>query len=323
VEGVLIMVIHKNRIRYDIESVRSFVNLNSDCELLDDNYIKNTVAMNFKCGCGNVFKTTFAKFKNRNKRQCNSCGYKLRNKETRLTIKQVKSFVEKNSDCKLISEGYVESNSPLKFQCGCGNEYTTSFAKFKHRNQRQCILCSTEERVSKRRKTHDEFVNEIKDMYDNDYEILSEYKNDFTKVRVRHNKCGHKYKVTPSNILRYRRCPKCMSSKGEKFINRWLRMNRLEFQTEYSFPNLTSRKGRVLRFDFAVFEKGELKTLIEYDGGHHFKHVEGWQTKEQFKTVQRHDKLKNHYCKDNNIELLRIPHWKFDKLNEVLKNALL
>lgn len=43
---------------------------------------------------------------------------------------------------------------------------------------------------------------------------------------------------------------------------------------------------------------------------------------ENFKTVQYHDAIKNKYCEDNNIKLLRIPYWDFDNIEEILKKEL-
>ena len=61
-----------------------------------------------------------------------------------------------------------------------------------------------------------------------------------------------------------------------------------------------------LPFDVAVFnDEFDLHYLIEYDGEQHF-HQKGnqWSQKEQHK----HDLIKNKYCFDNNIPLIRIPY---------------
>ena len=43
---------------------------------------------------------------------------------------------------------------------------------------------------------------------------------------------------------------------------------------------------------------------------------------EYFKYVQYHDKIKNEYCKNNGILLLRIPYYKFQNIKEELNNFL-
>lgn len=82
-----------------IEEVKKFVEENSECELLSKEYIGNSTKMQFKCKCGNEFETTFSKFKERNKRQCNSCGIKIR------VNKRIKSTKEVKQICR--QKGYI------------------------------------------------------------------------------------------------------------------------------------------------------------------------------------------------------------------------
>ena len=60
---------------------------------------------------------------------------------------------------------------------------------------------------------------------------------------------------------------------------------------------------------------------IEFDGMQHFKIKEYWGGKKEFLEQQKRDHIKTNYCKDNNINLLRI---KYDenieeRLNSILK----
>ena len=43
---------------------------------------------------------------------------------------------------------------------------------------------------------------------------------------------------------------------------------------------------------------------------------------EIFKEGQIRDQIKNKYCKDNNITLIRIPYWDFDNIENILKEHL-
>lgn len=70
------------------------------------------------------------------------------------------------------------------------------------------------------------------------------------------------------------------------------------------------RNIRPLPFDFAVFKDEKLWLLIEYDGEQHFKPKFG--TENLIKT-QKNDRLKNDFCRDNNINLIRIPYKRFYK----------
>lgn len=67
-----------------------------------------------------------------------------------------------------------------------------------------------------RKKTNEEFLKEVNDLVGNEYSILSKYINSKTHVEIKHNKCGHVYKVTPTNFLHGKRCPICMRKQSDK-----------------------------------------------------------------------------------------------------------
>ena len=61
----------------------------------------------------------------------------------------------------------------------------------------------------------------------------------------------------------------------------------------------------MLPFDFYI---PKYNLIIEYDGFHHFYPVNGGGGEEKFKLTQENDAIKNKYCKENDITLLRIPY---------------
>ena len=63
-----------------------------------------------------------------------------------------------------------------------------------------------------KRKTNEQFKQEVYDIVGNEYIFLDTYVNNHTKLRVKHNKCGHIYRVLPSNFLKGTRCPYCFAS---------------------------------------------------------------------------------------------------------------
>lgn len=67
-----------------------------------------------------------------------------------------------------------------------------------------------------RRKTHEEFVQDIFEKVGNEYTVIGTYVNSRTKIMMRHNcdKCdNYEYPVTPSSFLtRENRCPKCANN---------------------------------------------------------------------------------------------------------------
>ena len=62
--------------------------------------------------------------------------------------------------------------------------------------------------------------------------------------------------------------------------------------------------------------------MIEYDGEQHFRPIEYFGGQKKFELQQKHDTIKNEYCKNNGIPLLRIPYFKYDNIEEELNNFL-
>ena len=92
----------------------------------------------------------------------------------------------------------------------------------------------------------------------------------------------------------------CLTSSGEMNIEKELSKNNIIYEKQYTFDNLRSKKGSLLRFDFAIFNKNkELKCLIEFQGEQHTDKNNWWYSEEG----AERDKAKKEYCKNNNILL--------------------
>lgn len=93
------------------------------------------------------------------------------------------------------------------------------------------------------------------------------------------------------------------ASRGEIKIEEILKRAGLNFEEEYSFPDLTSTTGRPLRFDFAVLDDdGDLDFLIEYQGIQHYQAKSKFGGIAGLRKQQFNDMQKREYCK--NIILL-------------------
>ena len=98
-------------------------------------------------------------------------------------------------------------------------------------------------------------------------------------------------------------------SHGEIAVEKLLIENNIPYQQEYvafKFANNSNAK-----FDFFINNK----YFIEYDGETHYKfNLHGWHNEEQLKAQQERDMIKNQWCKDNNIPLIRIPYTHLKEL---------
>lgn len=142
------------------------------------------------------------------------------------------------------------------------------------------------------------------------------------------SKCNNKILASPVDRLKKEknisdasiRCPYCSLSKNAKIIYNFLTKYGINFKLEYIFPDLKGINEGYLRFDFAVFCSGKLLTLIEYDGEYHEEELNPDQ--DNYKIIKTHDDLKNKYCKENNVPLLRISYLDEYNINQILKKEL-
>lgn len=99
------------------------------------------------------------------------------------------------------------------------------------------------------------------------------------------------------------------ASRGEIKIFEILTQAGLDFQEEYSFPDLVSSSGTPLRFDFAVFDDaGDLDFLLEYQGIQHYLPKSKFGGIEGLRKQQYRDMQKREYCKKHGIKLIAIPY---------------
>lgn len=185
----------------------------------------------------------------------------------------------------------------------------------------KCPKCSQKKKTEGQLKSHETFVLEINKVHNNCYNVIGEYKTAKTKVEIFCKKCMHTWSAVPNSLLSGFGCPFCNSSKGEKKIRKFLEDNNISY-----LPNFRINKCKAkntLPFDFAIFEKGTLKMLIEYDGQQHFKAIEWFGGIEALKNRKKNDKIKSDYCKNNGIYLLRINYLQFKNIDKILTNELL
>ena len=104
----------------------------------------------------------------------------------------------------------------------------------------------------------------------------------------------------------------CLVSKGEALIQKILSQCNIEFKQQYSFKECLTENNNCCKFDFAIFDNEKLICLIEYDGIQHFQ-----ETKiTDLENIKYRDEIKNEYCKQHNLPLIRIPYTDYDKIND-------
>lgn len=67
-----------------------------------------------------------------------------------------------------------------------------------------------------------------------------------------------------------------------------------------------------LRFDFFI---PEANLCIEYDGIQHYENIFG---NDAYLKTKNNDEIKDKFCLENKISLLRIPYYDFNKIESIL-----
>ncbi len=170
-----------------------------------------------------------------------------------------------------------------------------------HLSSNGCKKCGTDVIKSKTTMKLSTFIKQSKQLHKNKYDYsLVDYINTKTKVKIICQKHGI-FEKTPNKHLQGQGCPICKESKGEEQIRTILENNKIKYFRQYKFNDCKNKQP--LPFDFYL---PELNICIEYDGIQHFKSIDFFGGVDALKYTQNNDKIKNNYCINKNIKLLRI-----------------
>jgi len=210
-------------------------------------------------------------------------------------------------------------------------DYSKSFYKSTH--EKMIIICPAhgefeQEAVShltgsgcsechfdKITKTTEKFIEEANLIHNNLYDYSkTKYINNAKKIIIICKEHGE-FKQTPNKHLNSRGCPNCYKSKGSIKIKNILDINNIEYIEEMKFDDCRNKNS--LPFDFYL---PKLNTCIEFDGLQHFESINFWGGEKRLNYTKNNDEIKNKYCENNNIKLLRIPYYEIDKIADILLN---
>lgn len=264
--------------------------------------------------CGHVFEISPSKFIHRGQRCPKHKGEriskaKIENKRTQF----LSEFKRKRPDLTLLGEYKGNKNKVMVKSLECNHSWGATPTNLLSRNS-GCPHC-------KGLTNTEGFVVKMMERYGSEFEILGEYKRNTTAIKVKHRNCGGVFKASPKTLLSRGNCPKCMQSNGEAVVDRWLYNEGFDYEMQYRIGEC--RNTNPLPFDFMVNRKDGRIVLIEVDGSQHFQKSNYWgKGSEQWEAIKRNDEIKNEYCKQNGITLLRIPYWWFRNSrfeNELIK----
>lgn len=104
-------------------------------------------------------------------------------------------------------------------------------------------------------------------------------------------------------------------------VEKFLIDNNIKYIKQKRFKECKNKRSLPFDFYLPIYN-----ICIEVDGEQHFDKnrvfAYGINKEKEFELRNELDNIKNQYCKDNNIKLLRIPYWEFDKENTYQKSIL-
>ena len=111
----------------------------------------------------------------------------------------------------------------------------------------------------------------------------------------------------------------CQKSTGEYSILRYLDKNNIDYEYQKRFNDCCGTGNKPLSYDFYLPNQS---LLIEYQGQQHYYPVNIYGGEEKFEIQQEHDRRKREYAKSNGYNLLEIPYYDYDNIEEILDKAL-
>lgn len=214
------------------------------------------------------------------------------------------------------AENSTDGKARWLCQCDCGNKKIIIGTHLRKGTIISCG-CYSKERASKA------FLDDITGKTFGNLIVLERIPGTYKgKVKWKCKcKCGSIIEVF-SDALRsgHTRSCGCVKSYGEEKISQLLYNNNISFIKEYSFKDCNYNNNNYktnLRFDFGILDnQNQIKYLIEYDGIQHFKSANcGWNNQEHYNSLKERDNIKNEYCKNHNIPLIRIPYTQYNNLS--------
>lgn len=282
-------------------------------------YKNNRTKIKILCNiCENVFKQI--PYSHLNGSGCPKCYFK---KLSELYKHTTEEFI--NNAIKVHGDKYDYSkvnykNNRIKVKIICPEHGIFKQTPDNHLKCQNCPKCSIK-KVSKSQSLGGEiFIKKAKIIHKNIYNYSKvNYNNYKTKINIICEIHGE-FLQTPKNHLNGRGCPICKLSKGEIEIKNFFDGLKKKYITQKTFYGCTHK--RELKFDFYL---PKYSVCIEYDGEQHFNKFSFEKDDKKLNERKLRDKIKNDYCKNNNIPLYRIRYDENieDKLNLLLEKYLL
>lgn len=248
---------------------------------------------------------------------CPKCKKEILSKLKKYTTEDFINLSQKTHGNKYDYSLSIYDGTEIEVKIICHKHGIFNQTPHNHISGQGCPICKKENFINCKRFTSQKFIDLSNKVHKNKYDYsLINYKNNKTKVEIICKKHGI-FEQKPILHMLGSGCPKCKSSKGEQKIIDFLNDNEINYLHQKIFDKCKFKNK--LRFDFYL---PDFEMVIEYDGEQHFKCNDFFGGKEEFEKLNIKDEIKNNFCDNSNINLLRISYKDIDKIEQILNNNL-
>lgn len=257
------------------------------------------------------------------KKARNVCSYCNGTKRTTEDFREI--IKNKFPDIEVIGE-YTGAKKRIKCKCLIHN-YEWEPLAYNLLSGYGCPHCGNEKVGIKKRTSPEEKMERLTYYHPNilfsEDDLYNKLSHDYISCECKI--CGCKWKASYSNLTHsynHTGCPKCAGSNSERKVAEILTRWGYSFIPQMKFEDCKDKFS--LPFDFYLID---FNVLIEFDGEQHYdatatRTIDPIKQQERFEKIKKHDRIKNKYCKDNNIPLVRIPYWERDDMEYFLFDQL-
>lgn len=271
-----------------------------------------------KCDCGTIKEVRLSYVINNKVVDC-GCGHQNRLKER--IINKYRHLINTKINgwtiLDIIPSNDKSSRTYAMCRCQCGTVKNVKLSDITNERSKDCG-CGRKEKMSEMltknlvgQRFGKLIVTEMLEERNKNGRIVYKCKCD----------CGNEVEVLGNSLTTYHTLScGCLVSYWNTYIQQFLEENKIEHKPEY----IVYIGDNYYRYDFYL---PQYNLFIEYDGQQHYEPVRFHgnnieDNMNEFKKVQEHDKIKNQYCEENNINLLRIPYWESKNIETIINNCL-
>ena len=241
---------------------------------------------------------------------CLKCSLKTKTNTTKYFIE--KSTIVHGAKYNYSISKYISSKKFIDIICYTHGEFKQ--LPLSHYSGKGCPKCSKNNKL-----TLSEFIDKSNKIHGDKYDYSkSEIINSTCKVKIICKKHGVFEQIPTTHYIKGSGCPNCKKSKGEMKIKKYLDEFKIKYEEQKKFDECKNVK--CLPFDFYIPSKN---TCIEFYGKQHFM-IDGLinKTQNDLDIRLKCDKLKDDFCLQNKIRLIRIPYYKENSIKSIIMDLL-